>query len=68
MPSKGRRGTKSNPFDLGERVRLKGSPLGTEGEVVGVEPRDYGGHIAYFVKVGGYTRRKYAKELEAVEV
>ena len=64
MPTTARRGLKGNPFQPGETVRVKGE--GVEAEVLGTMATDYGGHIRYYVKVGGLTKQCYAKELEAV--
>lgn len=64
MPSKGRRGTKFDPFVVGDKVisRRKGSE--GKGEVLEVEPADYGGHIAYRVRVEDVgTLWLYARDL-----
>lgn len=44
---KPRRGTKANPFEVGERVRI--FPEGYEGEVVMVKDPPFRGHIHYLV-------------------
>lgn len=68
MPSKGRRGTKYNPFEIGDRVLSKRLGSSGTGRIAKVSIGNYGDHTSYLVDLdNGKTVWLYTRDLTALE-